>query len=98
MVYKLVECKGKPTMKLSEEVEKTTLPCVKKVWRLWIQGTSIDVISTYQEKVSENEELRAVNLKKPNERYILKPSKVEELLIPVFMNGNIVVENVTELE
>lgn len=26
LVYKLVECKNQPTMKLSEEADKTTLP------------------------------------------------------------------------
>ena len=35
MVYKLVEIKGAPTIKLSEELEKTTLPGEKQVLRVY---------------------------------------------------------------
>ena len=34
-VYKLVEIHGVPRIKLSEEIEKVTLPCRKNVFRLW---------------------------------------------------------------
>jgi len=56
-VYKLVECKGKATMKLSEEIEKTTLPGTKKVWRLWMKDgtTIIDMITSINEYIKENE-------------------------------------------
>lgn len=35
MVYKLVEINGAPTIKLSEELEKTTLPGEKQVFRVY---------------------------------------------------------------
>ena len=58
-----MECKGKPTMKLSEEIEKTTLPSVKSVWRLWMKDTVVDVITTVGESITENDAIKAVSLK-----------------------------------
>ena len=34
-MYKLVELEGKPCMKLSEDVEKTSLPTAKAAFRLY---------------------------------------------------------------
>ena len=34
-MYKLVELEGKPCMKLSEDVEKTSLPTAKAAYRLY---------------------------------------------------------------
>ena len=38
MVYKLVEIEGKPTFKLSESMEKSTLPGRKELLRVFTDG------------------------------------------------------------
>lgn len=50
-------------MKLSEEIEKTTLPSVKSVWRLWMKDTVVDVITTVGETITKNDAIKAVSLK-----------------------------------
>jgi nicotinate phosphoribosyltransferase len=87
MVYKLVECKGRSTMKLSEEVEKTTLPSTKSVWRVWVNGAVVDIITTQKERIQVGVEVRGVNIRKPNERYSITPTRVEELLELVLQDG-----------
>jgi nicotinate phosphoribosyltransferase len=43
MVYKLVEIKDQPRMKLSQEVSKVTLPGCKSVFRL-VGGSGVPLI------------------------------------------------------
>jgi len=40
-VYKLSECAGKPSMKISENIEKNTLPGKKMVWRFFDEEGNI---------------------------------------------------------
>ena len=40
MVYKLVSINNEPTIKLSEEVKKTTIPGQKLVLRIYVEGQS----------------------------------------------------------
>lgn len=53
MVYKLVEINGIPKLKLSDEVEKTSLPGKKKVHRVYekpdSEEPSFDIISLDEE-------------------------------------------------
>ena len=47
MVYKLVDIKGEPRIKLSDEMEKVTLPGSKSVIRVYLENEetpSFDVI------------------------------------------------------
>jgi len=53
MVYKLVEIKGEPRIKLSDEYEKNTLPGPKSVLRIYEDDTakpSFDVICLHTEE------------------------------------------------
>ncbi len=55
-VYKLVEIKNVPRIKLSEEVEKVVIPCRKNIYRLWGGVSSfplIDVIQSVSEPAPE---------------------------------------------
>ena len=41
MVYKLVSVGGQPRIKLSEEVEKTTLPGTKVILRVYLESPDV---------------------------------------------------------
>jgi hypothetical protein len=43
-------------------------------------------MSSFDERINLGEEILAIDPKKPMDRYILKPSKIEELLVPVLEN------------
>jgi nicotinate phosphoribosyltransferase len=52
-VYKLAECNGRPTMKLSENISKTTLPGKKQVFRLMTKDGTLagaDLVGLRPEK------------------------------------------------
>jgi len=46
MVFKLVEINNIPKIKLSQEIEKTTIPCMKQIYRFYGDKDSmlIDII------------------------------------------------------
>lgn len=89
-VYKLSSVNGLPTLKVSENVEKITLPGRKKIYRyLNDDGTFYgDAILLEEEKVLE----RMHNPMFPAQKTDLNSRKYEELLIPVIENGKIVSE------
>jgi nicotinate phosphoribosyltransferase len=62
MVYKLVEINGVPKIKMSEEIEKTTLPGNKQVIRVFEDAhssmPSFDVICLESEKLEAIEHLK----------------------------------------
>jgi nicotinate phosphoribosyltransferase len=66
LVYKLVECKHQPTMKLSEDADKSTLPGQKQIYRLWFQETVLDLITSLDEPVELGQTLRAVDRRNPS--------------------------------
>lgn len=79
LVYKIVECKGQPTMKLSEEVDKITMPSQKQIYRLWFNNKdtpTIDLITSLNEVIQEGDTIRAVCKKNPTSMYSLKPIKI----------------------
>lgn len=88
MVYKLVEINGRPTIKLSNEFQKVTIPGKKHVFRLiGEEGLALcDVM------VSDQEQAPAVGKKLlcrhpyiDRKRAFVTPSYVLELLRPVFI-------------
>ena len=86
-VYKIVEIEGKPCMKLAQELVKMTFPGKKKVFRLYGKdGTAIlDLIMHENEKSPDTES--AVLCRDPfvpTRRAHCLPSRVEEILIPVW--------------
>lgn len=85
-VYKLAYANGKPRIKLSESISKTTLPHRKQVYRLtdeegqWIGA---DVISLADERSSE----RMHHPFEPEKNMVIKELKKEPLLHPVMEHG-----------
>lgn len=100
-VYKLVEWKGKPRIKLSEDMPKMTLPGRKRVYRLYGKRGEgekkkdpyvplVDYITLESEeppKVGEGVVCR--HPFQTQHRLLVKPSKVECLYNLVFSNGSI---------
>ncbi len=92
-VYKISMIEGKPTIKLSEDISKVTLPGVKKIYR-YFNGENkfyADCIALESEKEIELMIHPFDVYKKCN----LKDLKREEILEKVFEDGEILVENKT---
>ncbi len=89
-VYKLSSVKGKPTLKVSENIEKITLPGNKKIYRyLNNDGTFWgDAILMDEEKFLE----RMHHPTFPAKKSSVNDMKFEELLEPVIKNGEVVFE------
>lgn len=99
-VYKLtaVEKDGEiiPKIKVSENVEKITVPHFKKVWRLYGRDNNkaiADYLTVHDEQVDDSRDLEIFD---PNA--IWKKKKVHdfrarELLVPVFLNGKCVYQS-----
>ncbi len=89
-VYKLSSVDKKPTMKISENIEKITLPGMKKIYRyLNDDGTF------YGDAILMEEETRPERMHHPTfpaKKSRLNGMDFEELLIPVIDNGNVIFE------
>ena len=88
-VYKLCECAGTPSMKISENIEKNTLPGKKTVWRFFDEEGNIyrDGILLDEETPGECEWLyHPVQADKKTKVCHLKS---EQLLQPVYDKGKI---------
>ena len=90
MVYKLVQINGKPVIKISNEVNKVTIPGKKRVYRL-IGKTGVALCDVM---VAPHEELPTVGKKFlvrhpfiDQKRALVTPSYVLELLRPVFIGS-----------
>jgi nicotinate phosphoribosyltransferase len=95
MVYKLVEIKSKPCIKVSEEVAKITMPGRKEVYRLFgADGIPLmDFITCGIEPTPVvGERILARNPIKGTDRAYVTPSRVEKLLKGVFRGGKSIVE------
>lgn len=89
-VYKLNFADGKPRIKLSESLKKTTLPHKKQVFRIYDNGKFFGA-----DAVGLETEQRIEQMFHPFEPYKsmeLKGKKQEPLLHPVMRNGSIVKE------
>lgn len=68
-------------MKLSEEVEKCTLPCQKNVYRI---NGRIELICNKNEIIGDK--VIGVDWRNPNERFLIEVKQIESLL-DVVWNG-----------
>lgn len=97
-VYKLTAVEDKdgvvvPKIKVSENVEKITVPHVKKVWRFYGNDTGkaiADYMTVYDESVDDSGDLEifdpAATWKKKN----VYNFHARELLVPIFKDGKLV--------
>jgi nicotinate phosphoribosyltransferase len=90
-VCKLVEINGVPRMKISESIEKTTLPAKKYVFRLFDKdGIAISDLMLTQpniENVCPNNTIILINPKNPLEQVNITFSHYEKLLTCVIDSG-----------
>ena len=97
-VYKLAECNGIPRMKISENIEKLTLPGKKKLYRFYDEEDKF-----YRDGILlDNETLEScgyiVNPAFPEKKSYIGELKSEELQKLVFDNGNILAEALNPME
>ncbi|CDJ41201.1 nicotinate phosphoribosyltransferase, putative [Eimeria tenella] len=95
VVYKLVELEGKPCMKLSEDVEKTSLPTAKAAYRLYNKAgiPSVDLIqSANMPPPLCGRQLFCKDLYADKKRCFFVPTAVEELLVLFLEKGRIAAE------
>ncbi|CAF0783987.1 unnamed protein product [Brachionus calyciflorus] len=100
-VFKLVEVNGRPCVKLSEDVQKATFPGKKNAYRLYDKEgiPLVDLLTKSDEpepKVGEAFLCRHPFIE--TKRAYLSPSKVENLLVPVWIDGKIIQENVEPIQ
>jgi len=92
MVYKLVEINGKPRIKLSENIEKMTIPCKKYVFRLYgLDNIGLmdlmTPISDITQYIDEEGNIFCIDPKNQSKFVKVKYHTHEELLIDVLVNG-----------
>ncbi len=88
-VYKLCEIAGKPSMKISENIEKITLPGKKMVWRFFDEEGNI-----YRDGILLDEEIPGkcewlYHPTQSDKKTQVCQLKREQLLQPVFENGTL---------
>ena len=93
-VYKLVavEKDGEitPKIKVSENVEKITVPHFKKVYRLYGNDTGkaiADYMTVYDETVDDSHDLEIFDPNATWKKKTVYDFTAKELLVPVFLNG-----------
>jgi nicotinate phosphoribosyltransferase len=86
-VYKLCSSAGKPSMKISENIEKNTLPGMKMVWRFFDEEDNIfrDGILLEEEIPGDCQWLHHPT--QPDKKTQVCKLKREQLLQPVYENG-----------
>jgi nicotinate phosphoribosyltransferase len=93
-VYKLAECNGRPTMKLSENISKTTLPGKKQVFRLMTKDGTLagaDLVGLRPEKDFE----MMHHPFDPYKSMPVDPYHHEPLLSKVFEKGKKIIQTAT---
>lgn len=93
VVYKIVELDGKPCMKLSDDVEKTSLPTAKAVYRLYNKSgiPAVDLMqSAGMPPPVQGRQLFCKHLYDDQKRCFFVPSQVQELLELVLVKGQLV--------
>ena len=81
-------------IKISDNVEKTTIPGFKQVYRFFdSDGKSIaDVITLFDEKIDDSEPYHLFDPHFPYKRKVVDGFTIEPLLIPIFKKGRLVYE------
>jgi len=93
MVYKLVSINGTPRLKLSEDIDKITLPGLKSVYRIYLtdpQKPSFDIIALRDEQQPEEGKAFEV-ITKGKEKKSFTPVCVE-LLNPLAFDGKMLIK------
>lgn len=91
-VCELVELNGHPRIKLSQDIEKVTIPTKKNVYRLYGQGglALIDLMQMVEEPFPQlSERVLCRHPFEETKRALVVPTKVEALLKPYWQNGKI---------
>jgi nicotinate phosphoribosyltransferase len=97
-VYKLVAVENSegeiiPKIKISENVTKVTNPHFKKVYRIFDKSNNMaiaDLLCVYDEEIDETQPLEIFDPDFTWKRKVLTDYKVKELLVPIFINGELV--------
>lgn len=99
-VYKLceIEINGEkqPTIMVSNNVSKITTPCSKKVWRLFDMETGkaiADVLTLENESIGEEKTYSLFDPDFTWKRKTVDNFVAREMLVPVFVGGQLVYEN-----
>ena len=94
-VYKLVAVEGEdgeiiPKIKVSENVEKITVPHFKKLWRFYGNDTGkaiADYMTVYDETVDDSSDLEIFDPYATWKKKVVYDFNAKELLVPIFLNG-----------
>ena len=94
-VYKLVAVEDEngvvtPKIKVSENVEKITVPHFKKLWRFYGNDTGkaiADYMTVYDETVDDSGDLEIFDPYSTWKKKVVYDFTAKELLVPVFLNG-----------
>ncbi len=89
-----------PKIKISEDNLKTTNPGFKKIYRFYDKKTGYalgDVIALNYEKINANK-FTLVHPEQSWKQKTIKDYEVRELLVPIFLNGNLVYQEPTLIE
>lgn len=97
-VYKLCESAGKPSMKISENIEKNTLPGKKMVWRFFDEEGKIFRDGILLDDETPGSAQWLFHPAQPDKKSLVAHLTCEKLLNPVFDNGKILVPMPSPLE
>ena len=94
-VYKLVAVEDEngeiiPKIKVSENVEKITVPHFKKLWRFYGNDTGkaiADYMTVYNETVDDRGDLEIFDPYATWKKKVVYDFNAKELLVPIFLNG-----------
>ena len=100
-VYKLVAVEDEsgtviPKIKVSENVEKITVPHFKKLWRFYGNDTGkaiADYMTVYDETVDDSGNLEIFDPYATWKKKVVYDFNAKELLVPIFLNGKRVYES-----
>ena len=100
-VYKLVAVENEegeiiPKIKVSENVEKITVPHFKKLWRFYGNDTGkaiADYMTVYDETVDDSGDLEIFDPYATWKKKVVYDFNAKELLVPIFINGKRVYES-----